>query len=92
MNIIEEARLEKCISQAELARRTGFSRSYISKLESDKKLPSNDAIKKISDALSMCPVTLYIFFYLNNEYECRWLEDKNVFFCDCTSCKKESKD
>ena len=48
-----EARLEKGISQSELARMTGTQRSNICRLESGAQNPSLDTVLKIADALGM---------------------------------------
>ena len=48
-----EARLEKGISQSELARMIGTQRSNICRLESGAQNPSLDTVLKIADALGM---------------------------------------
>ena len=52
--LIKEIREEKEITQEELSRRSGISRSYIAELENNKKKnPSFEAIYKISLALGV---------------------------------------
>jgi len=89
MNIIGNAREKIGISQSELARRCNLSANHISRIERNLKTPSNDAIKKISKALGLCPIALYIFFYLNDE--CEYFKNKDTFCSECEYCKKESK-
>ena len=51
-NKITEARKKKCISQEELAKKSGVSRSTISGLESGRiTITTTDTLKKIADAL-----------------------------------------
>ncbi|MBY6804404.1 helix-turn-helix transcriptional regulator [Clostridium botulinum] len=85
MNIIAIERTKQEISQSELARRCNFNASYISKIESGKKIPSPKAIKILSNALDICPVRVYIFFYLNND--CDMLKSNNMH-CNIYSCTK----
>ena len=54
MNIgraIVELRKEKDLSQGELAEGTGISHSYLSQIENNKKDPSTELIKKLSQQL-----------------------------------------
>ena len=51
-NKITEARKKKCISQEELAKKSGVSRSTISGLESGRiTITTTDTLKKIADDL-----------------------------------------
>ncbi|MBE8167352.1 MAG: helix-turn-helix transcriptional regulator, partial [Shewanella sp.] len=45
--IIKKCRVEKGLSQPELADKIGIEQSYLSKLENDKSLPSNDMLQAI---------------------------------------------
>ncbi|OOM78136.1 helix-turn-helix protein [Clostridium puniceum] len=81
MNIIAQIRTEKGISQSELGRRCSLSSNHISRIESGKKLPSNEAIKKISRALNICPIKIWAFIYLDDK--CNLVDQKSVFCIDC---------
>ncbi|MCC5856108.1 MAG: helix-turn-helix domain-containing protein [Idiomarina sp.] len=48
---LKQQRTEQSLSQAELAERMGIEQSYLSKLESDRSLPSNDMLKLWLNAL-----------------------------------------
>ena len=50
---LKQIRLEKGLSQPDLANATGIEQSYLSKLENDKSLPSNDVFRKILLALQI---------------------------------------
>ncbi|MCL1076679.1 XRE family transcriptional regulator [Parashewanella spongiae] len=45
--IIKQIRVEKALSQPELAEKIGIEQSYLSKLENDKSLPSNEMLQAI---------------------------------------------
>ncbi|MFD2167428.1 helix-turn-helix domain-containing protein [Thalassotalea euphylliae] len=56
MNLGEQLKLlrqEKKLSQPELAEIAGIEQSYLSKLENDKSLPSNDMLRKLLTALDI---------------------------------------
>jgi transcriptional regulator with XRE-family HTH domain len=48
---VKNLRLQKNVSQEELARISGISRSYISRLEAGKGNPSLDQVQRIAKAL-----------------------------------------
>lgn len=50
----------KCITQKELARRTGFSQSYISKLGTQTESPTLTTVCKLAEALGVHPYELII--------------------------------
>ena len=50
---IKQLRQEKGLSQPELAAEAGIEQSYLSKLENDKSLPSNDILRKILAAFQV---------------------------------------
>lgn len=56
--VIEELRLERNISQAELAERGDFQRTYISDLERGVKQPSLSTIVRLSNAFNIKPSEL----------------------------------
>lgn len=85
MNIIEMARIKKGFSQSELARRCKLAPSYISKIESNKRLPSNDSIVILSKTLDICPVETFIALYLHDQ--CKLIKDK-VILCTYSDCKE----
>jgi len=49
------------LSQSELAERLGVSKSHISELESGKKTPSVDLLKKYAEVFDIPPSTLLLF-------------------------------
>lgn len=49
------------IKQQELADRLGLSKSYVSELESGRKIPSMDVIQKYSDAFGIPPSSILFF-------------------------------
>ncbi|HBU98659.1 helix-turn-helix transcriptional regulator [Thalassospira lucentensis] len=49
------------IKQQELADRLGLSKSYVSELESGKKVPSMEVIQKYSDAFGIAPSSILFF-------------------------------
>lgn len=51
-------RKKRGISQKDLAEIIGISKSYISDIESHKKLPSFNVLYKIAEALEVCPKQL----------------------------------
>ena len=51
--LLQEARKEECITQVELAKRTGTSKSYISRIEHGLIDPTMSSFMRIIDALGM---------------------------------------
>ncbi|MCD3351751.1 helix-turn-helix transcriptional regulator [Clostridium botulinum D/C] len=45
----------KNITQSQLARKSCISRSYLSEIESGKKIPSKEVASKLGSALKICP-------------------------------------
>lgn len=58
---IKEIRVDKKLSQKELARKAGISQSYLSELESNKKSPTLRQLCKIADALGVHPSVLVYY-------------------------------
>ncbi|WP_039278695.1 helix-turn-helix domain-containing protein [Clostridium botulinum] len=52
---IKKYRLMKNITQSQLARKSCISRSYLSEIESGKKIPSKEVASKLGSALKICP-------------------------------------
>lgn len=50
---LKKLRAEKSLSQPELAELAGIEQSYLSKLENDKSLPSNEVFRKLLSAFSL---------------------------------------
>lgn len=50
---LKKLRAEKALSQPELAELAGIEQSYLSKLENDKSLPSNEVLRKLLKAFSL---------------------------------------
>lgn len=67
---LKKLRHEKGLSQPELAELTGIEQSYLSKLENDKSLPSNDIFRKLLSAFS---ISLESFIA---EFEAKYLNEK----------------
>lgn len=67
----KEIRVEKKLSQIQLAKKARISQSYLSELESNKKSPTLRQLCKIADALGVMPGELV--FYI--DYECKF------YFC-----------
>ena len=59
-NAIKLCRVEKGLSQTELARLAGLSVSYVALIEQNKRDPNFSVVKKLSRALAV-PVPLLIF-------------------------------
>ena len=60
--LLRQLRLERCLSQAELGRRTGLGHSIISRYETGERLPRRRTLAAIADALGLEPpdrVTLF---------------------------------
>jgi transcriptional regulator with XRE-family HTH domain len=64
--IIKEVRLEKALTQTELAQKSGISNAYLSQIESEKQEPSLDTLEKISEVLDT-PVYILFFKAINEE-------------------------
>lgn len=58
---IKEIRVDKKLSQSELARKADISQSYLSELESNKKSPTLRQLCKIADALEVHPMELIYY-------------------------------
>ena len=50
---LKKLRADKALSQPELAELAGIEQSYLSKLENDKSLPSNEVFRKLLSAFSL---------------------------------------
>jgi transcriptional regulator with XRE-family HTH domain len=57
-------RKERNLSQEELSKEAGYSRTYVSKIETGQISPTVDAIKKIADVLD---VPVWKLFYFNEK-------------------------
>lgn len=51
--LLKHFRERACLSQSKLADKSGFDHSYISRLESNARTPTRDAVVKLSDALKL---------------------------------------
>jgi XRE family transcriptional regulator, regulator of sulfur utilization len=58
-NVIKEVRSEKKISQGELAKNCDVTQSYLSQIENDIKMPSNDLLVQIGKNLNVPVSVLY---------------------------------
>ena len=58
---IKEIRLEKRLTQTQLAKKAKISQSYLSELESNKKSPTLRQLCKIADALGVMPSELVYY-------------------------------
>lgn len=58
---IKEIRLEKRLTQTQLAKKAKISQSYLSELESNKKSPTLRQLCKIADALNVTPGELVYY-------------------------------
>jgi transcriptional regulator with XRE-family HTH domain len=65
-DIIKKIRIEKGYILAELAKKTGYTASYLSQIERDIKKPSLEALRKIADALNT-PIIAFLMSD-NEEY------------------------
>ncbi|XZI40478.1 helix-turn-helix domain-containing protein (plasmid) [Clostridium perfringens] len=71
IKIIKEYRRINNISQTELAKKLGISKSFLSELEHCQSKPSPYTLIKISNLLNLCPIKLLNFFYNNTlEFNC----------------------
>lgn len=62
---LKEIRLELKITQKELARRSGFSQTYISRLETDKNMnPTLELVTSLATSMNVCPLRL--LYHRNN--------------------------
>lgn len=60
---IKKARIEKGLTQAELAKKLGMSTSYIGQYESGNRKPKQETLLKIADALDVSPASLGVEIY-----------------------------
>lgn len=60
-NVIRLFRISKDMTVSELAEKAGTSRSYICDVESGKKRPTSETVKKIAKALDVPYSTIYFF-------------------------------
>jgi len=58
-NVIKEVRSEKKVSQGELAKNCDVTQSYLSQIENDIRMPSNDLLTQISKNLNVPVSVLY---------------------------------
>jgi transcriptional regulator with XRE-family HTH domain len=58
---IKEVRIEKKVSQTQLAKKAKISQSYLSELESNKKSPTLRQLCKIAEALDVLPGELVYY-------------------------------
>ncbi|WP_289030245.1 helix-turn-helix transcriptional regulator [uncultured Paraglaciecola sp.] len=65
---LKSLRTEHELSQPELADKIGIEQSYLSKLENDKSLPSNEVLRKILDAFNLSLSTFLKDFELGKEH------------------------
>ncbi|MBX4259708.1 helix-turn-helix transcriptional regulator (plasmid) [Clostridium estertheticum] len=56
------------MTQTELAKKTGLSQSYISKLSLELKSPTLEVVALIATALNICPFELMEVVLQDNEY------------------------
>ncbi|MBU3098407.1 helix-turn-helix domain-containing protein [Clostridium sp. DSM 17811] len=56
------------MTQTELAKKTGLSQSYISKLSLEAKSPTLEVVALISTALNICPFELMEVILQDNEH------------------------
>jgi len=83
---IKEARLQKLMSQAELAERIDMSVSYISHIETAKKHASMDSLVRIANALGFTMNDMLNGNQTSDPAEYR--TDLVQLLEDCTSCEK----
>lgn len=57
-NIVKIYRKKKGLSQKQLASKAGLKQSYISKIETNKKIPSIETLTSIAFILEVCPMIL----------------------------------
>lgn len=58
---LKNIRKEQKMTQKELARRSGFSQGYISKLENDKSMnPTLEVVACLAKSLNVCPLSLLV--------------------------------
>ncbi|ACD14160.1 DNA-binding protein (plasmid) [Clostridium botulinum B str. Eklund 17B (NRP)] len=82
MNLIKKQRIKNKISQVELANLCKVKQSQISRIETNKELPSAKLIVKLATNLNLCPSDVFSFFYENNK--CDFSENDK-----CNSNKNE---
>lgn len=58
--VIQDIRRKRNLSQGDLAKKIGISQTYLSQVEGDKKTPSMDLLKQVSDILEI-PVYYLLF-------------------------------
>lgn len=60
--ILKSVRVKKNLTIGELAKISGVSKSYISEVENNKKIPTIDVICRLAVALEVKPEELYKYF------------------------------
>ena len=71
IKIIEEYRRIHNLTQTELARKLGISKSFLCELEHKQNKPSVYTLIHMSNTLKLCPLKLLNFFYDNTlQFDC----------------------
>lgn len=85
---LKSLRIEHDLSQPELAEKIGIEQSYLSKLENDKSLPSNEVFRKILDAFNL-PLSVFLKdFKLGLEQDTlRQIPIIDEYFCEQETVK-----
>jgi len=75
--MIKYLREEKGLTQAELARKIGLSRSHVSRMERRVKTyrASYSTIKLLAKELDTCPIKVFIFFA---DIDCKYFKNNNL--------------
>ncbi|HBI6976324.1 TPA: helix-turn-helix transcriptional regulator [Clostridium perfringens] len=69
--MLEEYRRRNNLTQTELAKKLGISKSFLCELEHKQSKPSTNMLIHISNILKICPIKLLKFFYNNTlQFNC----------------------
>ncbi|MGN2371445.1 helix-turn-helix domain-containing protein [Clostridium cagae] len=63
MNLIRKQRIKNKMSQEELAKLCKIKQSQISRIETNKELPSAKLIVELADNLNLCYAEAFCYFY-----------------------------
>ena len=71
IKMFEEYRRKNNLTQTQLAKKLGISKSFLCELEHKQSRPSPNMLIHISNVLKLCPIKLLNFFYNNTlQFDC----------------------
>jgi transcriptional regulator with XRE-family HTH domain len=77
---IRAFRLQKCLSQGDIEKKTGLLRCYLSRVENGHTVPSLDTLSKIAQALDLPIAQFFADDSLGRQFNTRKLSDDELRF------------